>query len=306
MTSIRPTRLVVLGSILVDLVLDIPALPDRGGDVLAHEVGYHPGGGFNIASAAARLGLATAYGGPYGTGPMADRVLAALAGEGIPVLQHPDPTRDTGYCITLVDAGGERTFVTVTGADGDVDPAELAGLQYEAGDVVYVSGYDLAYPTSGPVLADHVRRLASVTDGGPIVVVDPSPLAADTPDDVWAAVLPRAQVLTCNAREFDVMQPVLRRHPSDCVVIRRDGSSGAQIHRLGQPPVTAPGYPVRPVDTNGAGDVHVGAMIAGLADGLDLPDSVDLANRAAAMSVTRRGGASGPTRAELLDRCSDL
>jgi sugar/nucleoside kinase (ribokinase family) len=89
----RPRRLVMLGSILVDLVLDVPALPERGGDVLAQQVGYHPGGGFNIAAAAARLGLPTVYAGPIGSGPMADRVVNALDADGIEPLSPSAPIR---------------------------------------------------------------------------------------------------------------------------------------------------------------------------------------------------------------------
>jgi len=295
-----PARLVVLGSIIVDLVLDIPALPVRGGDVLAHQVGFSPGGGFNIASAAARLGLPTVYAGPHGTGPMADRVTEALTVEGIQALQRSDPGRDTGYCITLVDDGGERTFVTVTGADGEMDPQRMAEVEYQPGDALYVSGYDLAYPASGPVLAEHVRGLASADDGGPLLVVDPSPLVADITDAVWSAVLDRVQVITCNTHEFDLLQPVLTRHQTACVVIRRDGPSGATVLMPGREPVAVPGYPATAVDSNGAGDVHVGAMVAGLAQGMDWVAAVDQANRAAAFSVTRRGGASGPTRSQLI------
>ncbi len=299
MSAPRPTRLVVLGSILIDLVLDIPALPERGGDVLAQEVGYRPGGGFNIASAASRLGLPTVYAGPYGTGPMGDRVTQALAEDGIDAVLAPHPDQDTGYCITLVDRDGERTFVTVTGADGVMDGAALASLVYRRDDAVYVSGYDLAYVASGPVLAHHVGTLPQQTDGGPIVVVDPSPLVSQTRNDVWASVLPRADVITCNAHEFTVIAPLLTRHSSGAVVVHRDGAAGATVLLPDQPPIVVAGYPVEPVDSNGAGDVHVGAMLAGLANGLDWPTAVDLANRAAAFSVTRRGGANGPTPDEL-------
>jgi ribokinase len=299
MSAPRPTRLVVLGSILIDLVLDIPALPERGGDVLAQEVGYRPGGGFNIASAASRLGLPTLYAGPYGTGPMGDRVAQALAEDGVDVVFAPNPDQDTGYCITLVDPDGERTFVTVTGADGVVDGDALASLVYQRDDAVYVSGYDLAYVASGPVLAHHVGAIPGQSDGGPLLVLDPSPLVTQTSDDVWAWVLPRADVITCNAHEFSVIGPLLTRYGSTAVVVHRDGAAGATLQLPDQPPVVVAGYPVEAVDSNGAGDVHVGAMLAGLAEGLEWPAAVDLANRAAAFSVTRRGGANGPTPDEL-------
>src|SRR5439155_16337841 len=72
-------RLVSLGSVIVDLVLEVPALPDLGGDVLASQRGMAAGGAFNVLSAAARLGLPGIYAGPHGTGPFGGLVRAALA-----------------------------------------------------------------------------------------------------------------------------------------------------------------------------------------------------------------------------------
>jgi ribokinase len=295
----RPRRLVMLGSILVDLVLDVPALPERGGDVLAQQVGYHPGGGFNIAAAAARLGLPTVYAGPIGSGPMADRVVNALDADGIEPLLPQRADQDTGLCITLVDPGGERSFVTVTGADGVMDLAELSSLRYLEGDALYVSGYDLAYPVSGPVLAEYVAAIPSRGDGGPWLIVDPSPLVAQTLDSVWASVLPRADVVSCNDHESGPTQSLLHRFTSSAVLIHRQGPAGASVVQPDGTATFVPGYPVEPVDTTGAGDVHVGAMLAALAQGQDWTGAVDLANRAAAFSVTRRGGAVGPTPAQL-------
>lgn len=60
-----------------------------------------------------------------------------------------------------------------------------------------------------------------------------------------------------------------------------------------------PGFPVIPVDTNGAGDCHTGVLCAGLAYGNTLADAVRTANAAAAIAVTRRGPATCPTRQEI-------
>src|SRR5436190_2028658 len=139
-------RLVSLGSVIVDLVLEVPRLPDRGGDVLASQRGMAAGGAFNVLSAAARLGLPGIYAGPHGTGPFGDLVRAALAREGVPTTMPPNPDLDTGWTLALVEPDGERTFVTVTGADALVTPAALRPTEYRGGDAVYVSGYDLDHP----------------------------------------------------------------------------------------------------------------------------------------------------------------
>ena len=111
------TRLVFAGEAIVDLLMWVPALPERGGDMLAESSSVQVGGGFNIMAAAARQGLPVVYAGGHGTGPWGDKVRAALAAEGIAVLRPPDPDADTGFDVALVEDGGERTFVTSLGAE---------------------------------------------------------------------------------------------------------------------------------------------------------------------------------------------
>ena len=132
-----------------NVVIDVPALPERGGDVLGRATGSTPGGSFNTMVAATRQGLATAYGGAHGTGPFGDRVRAALAAEGIGVLQHPTADTDTGYDIALTESDGERTFVTVFGAEASLTAEALAGIRIAEGDLVHVSGYGLLESTNG-------------------------------------------------------------------------------------------------------------------------------------------------------------
>lgn len=293
----RPRRLVSTCSILVDLVLDLPALPDRGGDVLAEQALFAAGGGMNVLASASRLGLTTAYAGPHGTGPFGDRVRQALAHDDVVALLPVDPGQDTGYCITLVEPDGERTFVTVTGADGHADAAALGALVLQPDDAVFVSGYDLAYPGSGPVVADWSSRLPT----GALLVVDPGPLVADIDPALWRRVLPRTDVLTLNDREAEQLPALAPWLPEHAVVVHRVGPDGARLQCPGSAPalVAAPAVPA--VDTTGAGDTHVGAMLAALGHGLGWERAVSVANHAAAFSVTVRGGVAGPTLTQLAE-----
>ncbi|MFZ0324429.1 MAG: PfkB family carbohydrate kinase [Actinomycetes bacterium] len=296
MSTPKPRRLVVVASALIDVVLDVPALPPVGGDVLATPVARSPGGAFNVATAAARLALPTVYAGPHGTGDNGDLLRVALEAEGIPFAYPADDAQDTGYCIALVDRSGERTFVTVGGADTAMSAESLAAISLDTTDAVYVSGYDLAYPLSGPV----VSAFASSLPRGPLLVLDPGPMLTDVADDVWVTVCRRVDVLSWNTRETQALPRLRELLRPEAVVVRRDGPRGAVLELPGHAAQHLPGHPVTdPVDTNGAGDVHVGAMLSALAGGLEWSDAVDRANLAAAYATTRRGGASGPTLAQL-------
>jgi len=291
-------RLVSLGSVIVDLVLEVPRLPDRGGDVLASQRGTAAGGAFNVLSAAARLGLAGLYAGPHGTGPFGDLVRAALTRERVEVSQRPNPNIDTGWTLAMVEPDGERTFVTVTGADALVDPEALRQVRYKDGDAVYVSGYDLAYPGAGIAIAAHVAAMRQDL----IVVLDPGPLAADIEARRLAAVLRRVDILSLNGREVEALgglKAVMGQVGPTTTVILRRGPDGATIHGPSSEPLSIPSVPVAAVDTSGAGDVHVGANLAGLARGMSWPEAVLFANRAAAYAVSRPGPAAGPTDEQL-------
>lgn len=109
-------RMVHTGSVIVDVVMSVGALPERGGDTVASAAELTAGGGLNSMVAARRDGLEVLYTGLVGTGPFAAIVSAALAKHGIASLHPPVAGEDTGFCVALVEPDGERTFVTRVGA----------------------------------------------------------------------------------------------------------------------------------------------------------------------------------------------
>jgi sugar/nucleoside kinase (ribokinase family) len=303
-----PVRLVFAGEAIVDLLMWVPALPERGGDMLAESSSVQVGGGFNIMAAAARQGLPVVYAGGHGTGPWGDKVRAALAAEGITVLRPPDPDADTGFDVALVEAGGERTFVTSLGAESLREPAGWDPVRVRAGDAVYVSGYGLVAPESGAILGAWAAGLPAEV----LLFVDPGPLIADIPDAVLGPVLSRCDWWSCNQREAALLtgasDPVeaalhLAGRTGRAGVIVRSGRSGCVLAlRAPGPDVSlslVPAPAVVAVDTTGAGDAHAGVFLAGLAAGLPPGAAASRANAAAALVVTRPGPAVAPSRAEL-------
>jgi sugar/nucleoside kinase (ribokinase family) len=322
-----PRSLVFAGETIVDVVMRVPALPPRGGDVLAASTEVTAGGGFNVMAAAARQGLPVRYAGGHGTGPWGDLVRAALAAEGIDLLRPPDQDRDTGFDVALVEPDAERTFVTHLGAEAVRGPRAWDAVRTEPGDAVYVSGYGLVPPESGPALADWAASLPS----GVLLFMDPGPLVAQIPAAVLDPVLARCDWLSCNHREATVLintglintgltntgltntglsgtrsaepaaaaRRLLARGAAANVLVRA-GSAGCYVALLASPDVVHVRAPeVTAVDTTGAGDAHSGVFLAALADGLSPLGAAARANAAAAFAVTRPGPATAPTRAQL-------
>jgi sugar/nucleoside kinase (ribokinase family) len=313
----RFDRLLHLGNVVVDVVMHVPALPERGGDVMASGAQMTAGGGFNVIAAAARQGLPVAYAGAYGSGPLAALALAALAEEGAEILQQPKTGLDTGFTVSIVDAAGERTFVSSRGAEATLSSADLEAVRARPRDAIYVSGYGLVHPSNQRALVDWLGRL----DGGNTVFFDPGPLVHLIPADVLEPVLRRADWWTCNAREaarvtgqqdpLAAARSLARRagqrnspaelpsSPRRHGVLVRTGPAGCLVSLRTADPVAVPGFLVDVLDTNGAGDTHTGTFIAALAGGADELTAARTANAAAALSVTRRGPATAPTAAEL-------
>jgi sugar/nucleoside kinase (ribokinase family) len=320
----RPRRLVFAGEAIVDVVMRVPGLPPRGGDLLATSAEVAVGGGFNVMAAAARQGLPVLYAGGHGAGHWGDLVRAALAAEGIALLRPADPSSDTGFDVALVEPDAERTFVTALGAESVSERGGWDAIPAGPGDVVYVSGYGLVPPGSGPILG----RWAAALPPGVLLYFDPGPLAGEIPPELLDPVLARCDWLSCNAREATLLggaaapeqatRRLLARTARADVLVRvgRDGCFLATRSRgtdEPRPPATVrgtdeprppaavriPAPAVQAVDTTGAGDAHSGVFLAALADGLPPADAVRRANAAAALAVTRPGPATSPARAEL-------
>jgi sugar/nucleoside kinase (ribokinase family) len=343
-------RLVFAGEAIVDLLMQVPALPERGGDMLATSSGLFAGGGFNTMAAAARQGLPVLYAGGHGTGPWGDLVRSALTAEGIQILRPPDARADTGFDVALVERDGERTFVTSLGAEMLRDPGSWDTVPAGPGDAVYVSGYGLAPAGPGPVLAAWAASLPGET----LLFMDPGPLVAEIPADILGPVLSRCDWLSCNQREAALLTgmndaagaarrlsgrigrtsqegarsqesaaecagqagpearkghaspmgpmggagQMLAHQESPAGVVVRAGASGCVV-AYGDRVTPIPAPQVSVVDTTGAGDAHSGVFLAALAAGLAPEAAARRANAAAALTVTRPGPATAPTRAEL-------
>lgn len=110
-------RVIHTAQALVDVVVEVDALPRRGGNAVARTYERYAGGAVNIHVAAARSGADAVHAGAVGEGPNGDLVRAALLAEEVAVSSPVVAGTDTGICVVMVEPSAERTFVTTQGAE---------------------------------------------------------------------------------------------------------------------------------------------------------------------------------------------
>ncbi len=297
-------RVIHTGQALVDATARVPGLPERGQNVMADGWGQQAGGAVNTLVAAARSGADCVHAGAIGTGPNGDLIRDALAADSIAWSAPALPGCDTALCVVLVERDGERTFVTMQGAERMLSIEGLATSAPRAGDLVCVTGYSLAVESTRAPLTAWLGTLPK----GVEVVLDPGAVFADLTPAARDAMLAATTVWTSNQEEAFALVGattmaegaalVAARLRPGAVAIVRDGPAGCAVAEGGA--VTeVPGFPQRPIDTNGAGDAHTGVLVAERAAGTGWVEACRRANVAGAITVTRRGAATSPTAAEI-------
>jgi ribokinase len=309
-------RVVVVGSVNVDLVVVAPRLPRPGETVTGGDVARHHGGkGGNQAVAAARLGARVVFVGAVGDDDFGVAARAALGEEGVDVSHLATADRPTGVALIVVDQRAENLIAVAPGANGAVSAASVAAtldaLALGPGDVVLAC----REIPSGAVGA----ALAAARRAGATGILNPAPA-----DGVDAATLAMADVLTPNETELALLaegvspesaarsllaegasaesaaRSLLAFGPPGRAIVVTMGPAGALVVPDGELALAIPARPVEPVDTTGAGDAFNGALAAGLAAGRGLADAARRAVAAAGLSTTRPGARGGmPTADEL-------
>ncbi len=300
MTTVAAGRVVVVGSINVDLVLRLPRLPAPGETVLGGALTrQHGGKGANQAVAAARAGAHAYLVGAVGSADGQDSV-DELAVSGVDVRWVRRSGEPTGLAVVQVaDDTGENQIAVAPGANATVSAddvgAALGVLQLGPADVVVLSFELPAAP---------LRLAADVARGtGARLVVNPAPADPHRLDLLAGAVT------TPNERELAVLTAAADRPAADAAVALSDRTGGPVVVTLGArgalladfgllEHIAAHQVVVR--DTTGAGDTLTGVLAASLAQGHELRAAVRRAVVAAALTVTREGARAGlPTAAEI-------
>ena len=292
----KPFDVVGVGVNVIDYLFRIPHFPESNTkmDALGATI---QGGGLTATAmvACARLGLKTRYIGKFGSSEIGRMAREELSAEGLDltgsVVAEGVPNR---FCVVLVEEGsGHRIIIRQQDERIWLTPDDLTREAVCAGRALHLDGHEgdaalqaarWAKQAGIPVSMDaeeptqHREELFSLTD---ILIVSQR----------------FARTLTGKTAPADILQ-ALTKFGSACVGLTRGEAGSALLHRGVL--VEVPGFPVKVVDTTGAGDVFHGAFLYGLLQGWEAGDILRFANAVSALKCTRLGGRAGiPTLAEV-------
>jgi ribokinase len=298
-------RVVVCGSLNMDVIVQSARRPAAGETLLGGTVSFLPGGkGLNQAIAAVRLGAVTAMIGAVGRDAFADALRSFLAdndvdSSGVREIEGPA----TGVGLVQV-AEGDNAITVASGANLHLTTAMVREAPRR--DEVWVAQFEVPLATTEAVLA---RARAA----GALTVLNLAPFMrhpARLLKSVDVAVLNEIELAQATRTDIDAASP-LQEIVAACEKLRRKGARTvvATLGKRGAVVVSAegatriPGFKAKVVDTTGAGDCFVGALAARLAAGASPAEAARYANAAAACSVERLGAApSMPTAKEVAAR----
>jgi ribokinase len=322
---VSPLRVIVVGSVNIDLVAQGEVLPVPGETITGAAFSQHQGGkGGNQAVAAARLGARTAFVGAVGDDAFGVEARAALDAEGIDTSELATAGGPTGVALILVDRRGENLISVASGANASLVAETVAAALDRLGlgsDDVLLVGHEI--PTAATRAA-----LAAGRRVGATAILNPAPAS-----DLDRATFGLADIVTPNRGELAALAAADARRigrargsgdrpeiaagrlleaNSEGDGVRRAvivtlGDAGAILVEAGRSPVDLAAPRVAAIDTVGAGDAFNGALAAGLAAGLELEAAARRAIAAAALATTRAGAREGmPTASELEAALPDL
>jgi ribokinase len=280
---------VAVGKLVVDQLLELSEPLVVGGQQRVVRTTTAGGAPANVTANLARLGVPSRIAGWAGADPLADGLLADLAGRGVEVAVVRRGR--TPLSTVLVHPDGERTLLTDRG-EGGLTPADVRAEWSTGAAVVHLDGYDLLRSP------DAVRAAAAAAhDAGVPVSVDAA--AAGRIERHGAAAYVdlltglRPDLLCCNAAEATVLGLVgdLPAWAPGLVLVHAGARPTRVLTRAGAwrvPVVPLPEGGVR--DTTGCGDAFVAGVLAGWRDGSSVLDAVRTGHAAAAVVAAVVGG----------------
>ena len=298
-------KVLVIGSLNLDIVIQVHHIPAVGETILAENSYKNPGGkGANQAYAAAKLGSHVTFIGAVGKDENAEILLDNLRSVDVNI-DHMITSQEhaTGTAMIAVDKAGNNNIIVIPGANSTLSHLnieQLTNIICEC-DILVLQ---LEIPMDAVLCAAKIAHQYKKT-----VVLDPAPVPAHIDERLYQYIdiikpneteLKMLTGLTIN-NELDIHNAVMKLKGYGVKnVIVTLGENGVYADTQDAGVFQVAPVKVEAIDSTAAGDSFTAALVAKLADGEDIKKAIEFANKVASIVVTRKGAqASVPTLDEV-------
>ncbi|WP_027695839.1 ribokinase [Vibrio litoralis] len=298
-------KLIVLGSVNADHVLQVPSFPRPGETLMGRNYQVIPGGkGANQAVAAARLGADIGFIACVGSDSFGQNIIQSFAQDGINTdYVSSIQSTPTGVALIQVSDEGENSICLSPEANNALDQDRVSIFKDPIQHCDYLL-LQLETPLDG--IESAIKLAKSSSNSNIKVVLNPAPAKA-LPD----SILNNIDIITPNETEAEVLTGIAVTDDNSAqeaannlhekgipTVIITLGAKGVWLSENGKGKIIQ-GFKVKALDTTAAGDTFNGAFVTALLEGVDTVQAIYFAHAAAALSVTRFGAQTSiPTRQE--------
>ena len=290
-----------MGSINMDMILNMQRVPETGENVLGTNYGYANGGkGANQAVGLSRLGAQTKMIGKVADDANGHKLLENLKKNNIDVSAVSLGGTQTGLAAIIIDGDGKNRIVVYEGANAEIDPAEAASFIDNSIDLLLVQ-----FETDEKVVAECINKavangVVTVMDCGPakpFALENMQGITIITPNESETKALTDIYPET-DEDIFKASEILFERSKAKYVVLKL-GERGCSVFD-GNNIRIMPAYTANVVDTTAAGDCFTAAMALEYIRTGDIFTACDMGNKAGSIAVSRMGAdASMPTAEEL-------
>ncbi len=289
---IAAPRILVVGDVMTDVIVRPEGPLARGSDRRA-SITFRPGGSAaNQAAWLAFFGASVDFVARVGSDDVQSET-ALFKAIGVAPHLAGDPRHETGRLVALVDADGERSFLTDRGANDALEASDIADALIEGAALIHLSGYSFFAPSPRAAVLDAMRRA-----GVKPISVDPASaeFLREVGADAFLAWTRGASILFPNQEEAAILagsddpetQCARLAELYPLVVVKRGAAGAEAAEGARRWRVKAPG--IEALDTTGAGDAFVAAFLSQRLNGAGIQASLERAVAAGAEAATIVGG----------------
>ncbi|MEG0021037.1 MAG: PfkB family carbohydrate kinase [Oscillospiraceae bacterium] len=284
-------KILVIGSTVVDIIINVDCLPTTKGDIHIKSQEMSMGGcAYNVSDILRHFGTPHTLFSPIGTGIYGDYIRKVFSQKGL-VSPVPTPDMDNGCCYCFVEDSGERTFISYHGAEYLIQKNWLDAIDMSEFSSIYICGLEIEEKTGLDIvefLCDN-RTVPIFFAPGPRI----NRIASELLDKLFQL----SPILHLNEDEIlgytgeqtikSAAQALYKKANNTIIVTA--GADGAYCFD-GKDLFHAAAQKVGSVvDTIGAGDSHIGALMACIYRGDTLQKATETANKIAAAVVSTKG-----------------